>query len=62
VADLLRNQLNVEVGLESGGFGEFTVLAGEQVLKRRTSIALPSDEEILEAVRSHLTAGGTQTE
>lgn len=62
MADLLRNQLDVEVGLESGGFGEFTVLAGDQVLRRRTGIALPSDESILEAVRSHLKAGETPAE
>ena len=60
MADLLRSRLNIEVEIERGGFGEFTVTAGDQVVKRRTSIALPRDEEILEAVRAHLSGSSQQ--
>lgn len=54
MASLIRDQLEVAVNIEPGGFGEFTVLAEEQVVVRRTKIALPKDEEVLAAVRSHL--------
>lgn len=56
VAALIRERFGVEVELEHGGFGEFSVQdAGEDVF-RRTTIALPADETILEAVRAHLNA------
>lgn len=58
VAELLRRHLGVEVGLEHGGFGEFSVVAGGEVVTRRTKIALPKDDDILEAVRSHLQRRG----
>jgi hypothetical protein len=54
VANLIRDQLGVAVNIERGGFGEFTVLAEEQVVIKRTTITLPKDEEVLAAVRSHL--------
>ena len=58
VAEMLRQKLGVEVGLEHGGFGEFSVVAGGQVVARRTTIALPKDEDILEAVRAYLQRRG----
>ena len=58
VADMLQQNLGVEVGLEHGGFGEFSVMADGQAVTRRTTIALPKDEDILEAVRSHLQRRG----
>jgi hypothetical protein len=51
VAGLLREQLNVEVGIKPGRFLEFTVLAGEQILTQGSSTG---DREILEAVRGYL--------
>ena len=54
VAGLLRERLSVEVEIESGSFGEFSVLVGEHTVSRRTSILLPSEDEILNAVGSHL--------
>lgn len=56
VAALIREQFGVEVDIERGGFGEFSVLdAGEDVFRRDT-IMLPADETILAAVREHLKA------
>jgi hypothetical protein len=54
VASLLREQLNVDVALEPGSFGEFSVLAGEEVLTKRNLPFLPDEEEILESVRGYL--------
>ena len=54
VAALIREHLGVEVEIEHGGFGEFSVLDSGEDIWRRTTIALPSDETILEAVGSHL--------
>ena len=59
VADLLRNQLGVETILEHGSFGEFSILLGEDLVSRRTTIAKQSDESILEAVRSRLKSQST---
>lgn len=56
VAALIRERLGVEVEIERGGFGEFSVQdAGRDIFRRKT-IALPADETILEAVREHLRA------
>lgn len=56
VADLLRRELDVEVevDVERGGIGEFTVLVEDHVVSRRTTIVLQKDEQILESVRAHL--------
>jgi len=39
------------VALENGDQGEFTVLVNGQVVARKTDDGLPSEGEILEAVR-----------
>lgn len=54
IAGLLRERLNVDTRIESGGFSEFSVLVDDQVVCRRTSILLPSEADILDAVSSHL--------
>jgi hypothetical protein len=54
VASLLREKLGVEVTTETGRFGEFSVLAGEEILTQRKLPFLPADEDILESVRAYL--------
>ena len=54
VAALIRERFGVEVEIERGGFGEFSVIDAGADIIRRKSIALPADDVILEAVRSHL--------
>ena len=54
MAGLLREKLNVDVAIEPGHFGEFSVYAGEQVLTQRKLPFLPSDDEILESVKNYL--------
>jgi len=54
VAGLLERELGVDTRIERGGFGEFTILAGDEVVLRRTTIMLPRDDLALELVRSHL--------
>ena len=56
VAALIREQLGVEVEIERGGFGEFSVQDAGRDIIRRTTVMLPADETILEAVRAHLEA------
>lgn len=55
MAGLLREKLNVEVAIEPGHFGEFSVYAGEQIIKQRKLPFLPSDAEIIESVENYLT-------
>ena len=54
MAGLLREKLNVEVTIQPGHFGEFSVYAGEQILKQRKLPFLPSDAEIIESVKNYL--------
>jgi hypothetical protein len=42
------------VEVERGGFGEFSVQESGEDIIRRTTVMLPADDVILEAVRSHL--------
>jgi selT/selW/selH-like putative selenoprotein len=56
LAEFLREHLPVEVQIESGGFGEFSVLLDDQIVLKRTSLALPSEQEFLNAVRATLEA------
>ncbi len=54
VAELLEKELGVETAIERGGFGEFTVLVGSDVVAKRTTITLPRDKVVLDLVRSHM--------
>ena len=56
VAGLIKRELAIETRIERGGFGEFTILADDEVVLRRTTIALPADGLVLETVRSHLSS------
>jgi len=51
VADLLKQKLGVETRIESGGFGEFTILIDDEVVLRRTTIMLPADNLVIDKVR-----------
>jgi len=51
VAESLRSLPQTAVALENGDQGEFTVLVNGQVVTRKTDDGLPSEGEILEAVR-----------
>lgn len=56
VADLLKQKLGVEARIESGGFGEFTILTDGEVVLRRTTIMLPADNLVVDKVRSYLSS------
>jgi hypothetical protein len=50
VADALKREPGVQVQLEDGGKGEFTVLIGGQPMAKKDN-AMPSVDEVLAAVR-----------
>jgi hypothetical protein len=54
VAALLKNELGVEVETTGGKTGEFTVWVGDQLVAKKGWIRFPSDDRVLEAVRSAL--------
>lgn len=54
VAARLTDELGIETKIQPGGFGEFTVLIDNRVVLKRTSVSLPQDEVVIDAVRSHL--------
>jgi hypothetical protein len=54
LAEFLREHLPVDVQIESGGFGEFSVLLDDQIVIKRTSLALPGEQEFLNALRATL--------
>jgi hypothetical protein len=56
VADALKREPGVQVQLEDGGKGEFTVLIGGQPMAKKDS-AMPSVDEVLAAVRKAPAAG-----
>ena len=58
VAGVLQRELGVETRIERGGFGEFTILVGDKIVMKRTTIMLPPDQLVLEAVRSRLESKG----
>jgi hypothetical protein len=51
VAESLRALPQTAVALENGDQGEFTVLVNGQVAARKTDDGLPTEGEILDAVR-----------
>ena len=57
VAARLTNELGIETKIQPGGFGEFTVLLDDKVVLKRTSLTVPQDEVVIDAVRSHLNGG-----
>jgi hypothetical protein len=56
VADALKREPGVQVKLEDGGKGEFTVLIGGQPMAKKDN-AMPSPDEVVAAVRGAPTAG-----
>ena len=54
MASLLRERLKVDVEIEPGSFGEFSALAGDEILTKRKLPFLPSDDEIVESVEHYL--------
>ena len=54
MADLLKNELGIEVELQQGNPGEFTVLVNDEVIAKKGFLMLPSDQKIITAVRQAL--------
>jgi hypothetical protein len=54
VAALLKKELGVQVETIGGKTGEFTVWVGDQLVAQKGRILFPSDQKVLEAVRSAL--------
>ncbi len=51
VAELLKQELNVEAKIEAGGFGEFKVLVDGQVVAKKGWFFRPQNAAVVEAVR-----------
>ena len=49
---MLKKELGVEVETAGGTTGEFTVWVGDKLVARKGWIRFPSDQKVLEAVRS----------
>jgi hypothetical protein len=56
VADALKREPGVQVRMEDGGKGEFTVLVGGQPVPKKGN-DMPSVEEVVAAVRKAPAAG-----
>jgi hypothetical protein len=52
VAELLKQELNVETNLIEGDRGEFTVWVGDEVVAKKGWLGFPDDKKVLEAVRA----------
>jgi len=57
VAELLKQELNVETNLVEGDRGEFTVWVGDAVVAKKGWLGFPDDQKVLEAVRNALATG-----
>ena len=55
VAALIKEQLNLEAGLEPGGRGEFSVWVDAKKVVERSRTGFPADPKIIEAVSQALT-------
>ena len=51
---MLKRELGVQVETTGGKTGEFTVWVGDELVAQKGWIRFPSDQRILEAVRSAL--------
>jgi hypothetical protein len=60
VADALRREPGVQVQLEDGGKGEFTVLVDGKPIPKKSD-AMPSVEEVVAAVRKAQPAATVST-
>jgi len=49
---LLKKELGVEVETVAGANGEFTVWVDDKLVARKGWVRFPSDQRVLEAVRS----------
>ena len=54
MTELLKNELGIEVELNQGKPGEFTVLVNDEVIAKKGFLMLPSDQKIITAVRQAL--------
>jgi hypothetical protein len=54
VAELLKKELGIDTTTLKGDNGEFTVWVDEQQVAKKNWLGFPSDEKILEAVRTAL--------
>jgi hypothetical protein len=54
VAELLKRELNVQTELVRGDSGEFTVWVKGECVAKKSWLAFPSEEKVLEAVRQAL--------
>jgi uncharacterized protein YacL (UPF0231 family) len=52
VADLLKQELDVETELIEGDRGEFTVWVGDEVVAKKNQLGFPDDKKVLEAVKA----------
>jgi hypothetical protein len=57
VADLLKTELGIEVELQQGRPGEFTVLVNDEVIAKKGFLMLPSDQKIIDAIKQALNGG-----
>ncbi len=51
MADLLKQELNVEAKIEAGGLGEFKVLVDGQVVAKKGWFFRPKNAAVVAAVR-----------
>jgi hypothetical protein len=51
---LLRKELGTDVDVVEGDAGEFSVLVGDRIVARKAWLRFPSDQRVLEAVRTAL--------
>jgi hypothetical protein len=61
LAAALRKEPGVDVDLGNGNKGEFTVSVNGQVVARKDGDSMPSNEEVLAAVRNAGAAAGART-
>ena len=54
MAELLRNEFGTDVEMIGGGRGEFTVWVDDKLVARKGVLRFPSDQKVVEAVRTAL--------
>ena len=57
MAELIKTELEIEVELQEGKPGEFTVLVNDEVIAKKGFLMLPSDQKVITAVRQALNGG-----
>jgi predicted Rdx family selenoprotein len=58
VAALIKQDVNLDTDLEPGGRGEFSVWLDEVKIAEKSRTGFPSDQALLDAIKTALTAQG----